>query len=107
MAEFCTCGSLIINGKCSKKNCIHRAAAETKRSGKTGAASRRSSGTSSKTGSSGNKSAVSAPAQSTEKNTPSPKKASRCVTYHLDELSAAELEKLQTRERAKAVKPGF
>lgn len=33
MAEFCTCGSLMIDGSCTNKNCVHRAVkgATTKR----------------------------------------------------------------------------
>ena len=26
MAEFCTCGSIVINGQCTNKNCINRVA---------------------------------------------------------------------------------
>lgn len=42
MAEFCTCGSIIIGGSCSNKNCALRTAVKTTAGRSNGAKSTRS-----------------------------------------------------------------
>lgn len=72
MAEFCECGSLMIDGRCTNKNCVHRGDV------KADAKSRKSS--------SRTKSA--AKATDTEKvaaKRSNPRKASKCITYNLYE----------------------
>ena len=77
MAEFCTCGSIIINNKCTNKNC------ELK-TGKTGnvSAPKRTSRAKAKT----------VPTESiglkseTKKPTSASRRSSKCVTYKLSEF---------------------
>ncbi|MEN6314307.1 MAG: hypothetical protein ABFD25_08690 [Clostridiaceae bacterium] len=69
MTEFCECGSLILDGRCSNKNCSLRAAAKPT-AGKKPAARAKAAG----------KSAV--PAKLSVKAA-NPRRASKCITYNL------------------------
>lgn len=72
LAEFCECGSLIIDGRCTNKNCVHRNDVKTE--------------TKSRKASSRAKSA--ATITDADKNTAkrkNPRRASKCITYNLYE----------------------
>ncbi|MCR4436386.1 MAG: hypothetical protein QHH06_11005 [Clostridiales bacterium] len=72
MAEFCTCGSIIIDGHCTNKNCTFKAAAK---SSAPKPASRKQA--------------------SPEKKEAKPartKRASKCITYNLYEIKEEERE---------------
>lgn len=74
MLEFCTCGSLIINGKCSNKNCEYRVEEQTK---PIKTVKRKAS------------TAKNASMDSTSKksnSTTSSRRNSKCITYSLEEL---------------------
>ncbi|NLU26849.1 MAG: hypothetical protein GXX00_06845 [Hungateiclostridium thermocellum] len=62
MAQFCTCGSLIVNDSCTNKNCSNRKA--------------------SKLSSAAKKSAKAANAATPSKSTLT-RRASKCITYNL------------------------
>ena len=107
MLNFCTCGSLIVDGKCSNKKCEHRinsdiqAPKKTRKAATTSRATRKSVSTNS----GGSQESDAAEAETvTPKKTP---KSSRCVTYSISDLPEAELDNLKLREKAKSVKPGF
>jgi hypothetical protein len=77
LAEFCECGSLMIDGRCTNKNCVHRGDVKTEAK--------------SKRASSRTKSA--AKGTDTEKNTAkcsNPRRASKCITYNLYEEGIRE-----------------
>lgn len=67
MAEFCSCGSLVIGGKCTNKNCSLRALEKSTE-----------------------KKSASTRAKKTDKaataKTPKTRKASKCVTYNMYEI---------------------
>lgn len=71
MAEFCICGSLMLDGNCTNKNCSNRASAKVVSSAK-----RAAKGTASK------------------KETPTrtrTRRASKCISYNLsDEIEKVE-----------------
>jgi hypothetical protein len=71
LAEFCICGSLVLDGTCTNKNCSNRASAKSassaKRVGKEAAAKKKTS-SSTRT-----------------------RRASKCITYNLnDKIETAE-----------------
>ncbi|HOM03303.1 MAG TPA: hypothetical protein PLH43_10810 [Acetivibrio sp.] len=69
MAQFCTCGSLIINDSCTNKNCSNRVASKLSASAKKTAKTPKDD----------------APAKSTRT-----RKASKCITYNLYDKKAEE-----------------
>ncbi|HHV28922.1 hypothetical protein [Acetivibrio mesophilus] len=72
MAQFCTCGSLIINDSCTNKNCSNRAASKPSSAGKRTA-----------------KTAKAAKADTSAKSTRT-RRASKCITYNLYDKKAEE-----------------
>jgi len=78
MIEFCTCGSLIVDGKCTNRNCAHRIAsdaAEAKKPRKS--AARKPKEATAKTTPATAKAATKAPAKKTA--APKPKKEKAAV----------------------------
>ncbi len=71
MAEFCVCGSLIIDGRCSNKSCSSRG--QDKQAPVKSASAKRTA------------KAEKAPAKSTRS-----KRASKCITYNLYETKSEE-----------------
>ncbi|WP_038289725.1 hypothetical protein [Acetivibrio straminisolvens] len=69
MAQFCTCGSLIINDSCTNKNCSNRVAS------KLSSAAKRTTKTAK----------ADTPAKSTRT-----RRASKCITYNLYDKKAEE-----------------
>lgn len=81
MAEFCECGSLVIDGRCTNKSCTLRAA-ESPASPKKPAARAKAS----------LKGAVTTkPAAKTVKAV-NPRRASKCITYNLYDIKDKEPE---------------
>lgn len=83
MAEFCECGSLVIDGRCSNKNCSLRAAgnpASEKKTSSRAKAAVKKAGTA-KIGT------VKAAAKA-----PSSRRASKCITYNLNDVQEEEPE---------------
>jgi len=76
MAEFCKCGSVMINGSCTNKRCSNRIdkAASTTKVGRTGRI----------------KTVRGTTAEKTAKNSNKVVKASKCITYHISELPPNE-----------------
>lgn len=71
MAEFCECGSLIFDGRCSNKNCSLRAVTKP--------VTARKSATKVKAA------GKSLDATKPSVKTPNPRRASKCITYNLYE----------------------
>lgn len=69
MPEFCSCGSIIINGNCSNRNCAHRTAGKSE--GKKKAPKKAN--------------IIKSAKSSAEKATrvANPRRASKCITYNL------------------------
>ena len=126
MIEFCTCGSMMIDGKCSNKKCEHRIRADMMN--KTTGKKRGSSAAKTPAARAGKPSkpakyedaddvnyfapsghsSVIADSDTLSGSAPQKtQKTSRCVTYRMEDLSAEDLENLRIRENSKAVKPGF
>lgn len=72
MAEFCTCGSLIINGSCTNRNCSNKKSTVKASSKKSKSANRKSS-------------AASGTAKTTRV-----RRASKCITYNLNDIQPEE-----------------
>lgn len=72
MAEFCSCGSIMINGECTNKNCSNKPASKVSKSRTT---SRKASGQ-----------------QKTEPKSTKTRRASKCITYNLYDLQKKEEE---------------
>ena len=70
MAEFCTCGSLVIDGRCTNKSCSNRAQ-DKQTPGKAASVKKAKAGK--------------APAKATKT-----KRASKCITYNLYETQNEE-----------------
>ena len=71
LADFCTCGSIIINGHCTNKSCINKAQGKTA----TAKAARKTS------------------KESTEAKALKPvrtRKSSKCITYNLNDIKEEE-----------------
>ena len=129
MAEFCSCGSLMIGGKCSNKNCEKHIRPTTKKAGRTrksasdfttASVAVLAAGSVSTPAGLPSESPVSpAPVKSADysmtdvsgnpQSSPSrkPKRTSRCVTYRLEDMPPEDLENLKQRENSKMIKPGF
>ena len=75
MAEFCECGSLVVDSRCSNKHCSLRAAAKP-------VPARRSTAKSKVTGVLG-VTAQSLEATKPAVKVPNPRRASKCITYNL------------------------
>lgn len=75
MPEFCKCGSVVINGSCTNKNCITNLGkvlqAKAKKAGRA-------------------KTATAASAVKTASKSTKVPKASKCITYHISELPPRE-----------------
>lgn len=78
MAEFCECGSLVFDGRCSNKNCSLRAATKP-------VPARKSTSKVKVTGKSLDATKPSA-------KSPNPKRASKCITYNLYDTQNKESE---------------
>ncbi len=75
MAEFCTCGSVIIGGSCTNKNCSNKPVkAASTRAKKTGRA----------------KTATNAVIEKPVQKSSKIQRASKCITYHISELPQKE-----------------
>ena len=129
MAEFCSCGSLMISGKCSNKNCERHIRPTTKKTGRTRKPASDlttkpvavlAAGSVSAPAGLPSEPAVSiAPVQSADTSitdmSGSPqgstsrkiKRTSRCVTYRLEDMPPEDLENLKLRENSKMIRPGF
>lgn len=70
MAEFCECGSLVIDGRCTNKSCAIKVAVSRQPAGKTSA------------GKKSDKKNTDAPKPVKK---PNPRRASKCITYNLYE----------------------
>ena len=82
MAEFCTCGSLVVNSQCTNKNCVHRVNEKASPS--------RSTITRSKSASVTKKTASKEADTSKQSKTANVRRSSKCVTYSLEELQKRE-----------------
>ena len=71
MAEFCTCGSIVLNSHCTNKNCSNKASAKSS----TTKASKKAAGTVTK-----------------EAKPVKTKRASKCITYNLYDINKEEEE---------------
>lgn len=74
LAEFCECGSLVIDGRCSNKNCTLRAAANPATVVKTAR---------------GRTPGKKADAVK-QTRAPNPRRASKCITYNLNDITDRE-----------------
>ncbi|MDQ2085396.1 hypothetical protein RBH29_02945 [Herbivorax sp. ANBcel31] len=73
MAQFCTCGSLMIDEKCTNKNCSYKVSAKPSSSAKKRASSKKSTET----------------AKEKPKTTRT-RRSSKCVTYNLHDKKDEE-----------------
>lgn len=71
LAEFCTCGSIVLNGHCTNKNCSNKSSAKAS----TTKASKKAAGTVTK-----------------EAKPVKTKRASKCITYNLYDINKEEEE---------------
>lgn len=69
MAEFCTCGSIVLNGHCTNKNCSNKSSAKST----TAKAPRKAAGSATK-----------------EVKPVKTKRASKCITYNLYDIKEEE-----------------
>ncbi len=83
MADFCECGSLVIDNRCSNKNCSLRAAGNPASEKKT---SSRAKTAVKKAG------MVKAETAKAAAKTTSSRRASKCITYNLNDLKEKEPE---------------
>lgn len=78
MAEFCECGSLVVNGHCSNKSCLHKASGKTAAAGKTAARPKAA--------------AKSPDAAKLSTKASNPRRASKVITYNLYDMQKKEPE---------------
>lgn len=78
MAEFCECGSLVIDGRCTNKNCSLRGTAKPVPVRKSSAKKKVVS--------------KSLDASKPSVKSPSSRRASKCITYNLSDIQEKETE---------------
>ncbi len=81
MAEFCECGSLVIDGRCTNKSCTLRAAESPSALKKPAARAKASL-----------KGAVTAKPAAKAVKAVNPRRASKCITYNLYDIKDKEPE---------------